>query len=63
MPTLAYILFFTFLGSIGALIGGLILLSREKLALKVSHYLASFAAGVLLASAFFDLLPEAAEEG
>lgn len=63
MPTLAYILLFTFLGSIGALIGGLILLSREKFALKVSHYLASFAAGVLLASAFFDLLPEAAHEG
>lgn len=63
MPTLAYILLFTFLGSIGALIGGLILISREKFALKVSHYLASFAAGVLLASAFFDLLPEAAHEG
>jgi len=63
MPILAYILLFTFLGSIGALIGGLILLSREKFALKVSHYLASFAAGVLLASAFFDLLPEATHEG
>lgn len=47
----------------GALIGGLILISREKFALKVSHYLASFAAGVLLASAFFDLLPEAALQG
>ncbi len=63
MPTLAYILLFTFLGSIGSLIGGFILLSRERFALKVSHYLASFAAGVLLASAFFDLLPEAFHEG
>ncbi|MDO8474283.1 MAG: ZIP family metal transporter [bacterium] len=63
MPTLAYILLFTFLGSVGALIGGLILLSRERFALKISHYLASFAAGVLLASAFFDLLPEAAHSG
>ena len=63
MTVLTYILFFTLLGSIGALIGGFILLSREKFALKISHYLASFAAGVLLASAFFDLLPEALHEG
>ncbi len=63
LSTLANILLFTFLGSIGALIGGLILLSKEKLALKISHFLASFAAGVLLGAAFFDLLPEAAHEG
>ena len=63
MPTLAYILLFTFLASIGALIGGFLLLSRVRFALKVSHFLAAFAAGVLLASAFFDLLPEALHEG
>ncbi|MBI4091716.1 MAG: ZIP family metal transporter [Candidatus Levybacteria bacterium] len=63
MSTLGFILLFTFLGSIGALIGGFILLSREKFALKISHFLASFAAGVLLGSAFFDLLPEALHEG
>lgn len=62
MSTLAYILLFTFIGSVGALIGGFILLSNEKLALKISHFLASFAAGVLLGSAFFDLLPEAVHE-
>ncbi len=38
------------------------LLFKEKLALRVSHYLASFAAGTLLGTAFFDLLPEAQEE-
>ena len=54
---------FTFIGSIGALIGGFILLSREKFAIKISHLLASFAAGILLGSAFFDLLPEALHEG
>lgn len=59
MSTLTYILVFTFIGSIGALIGGFILLSYEKFALKTSHFLASFAAGVLLGSAFLDLLPEA----
>jgi zinc and cadmium transporter len=63
MSTLAYILLFTFLGSIAALIGGVILLSNEKFALKISHFLASFAAGVLLGTAFFDLLPEAMHEG
>ena len=63
MSTLAYILLFTFIGSLGALIGGLILLSREKFVLKISHFLASFAAGILLGTAFFDLLPEAVHEG
>lgn len=63
MSTLAYILVFTFVGSIAALIGGVVLLANEKFALKISHFLASFAAGVLLGAAFFDLLPEAAHEG
>jgi len=63
MSTLSYILLFTLLGSIGALVGGLILLSREKFTLKISHFLASFAAGVLLGTAFLDLLPEALHEG
>lgn len=62
MSTLGYIILFTFIGSIGALIGGLVLLSHEKFALKISHFLASFAAGVLLGAAFFDLLPEALHE-
>ena len=63
MSTLGYILLFTFIGSFGALIGGLILLAYEKFALKISHFLASFAAGVLLGAAFLDLLPEAIHEG
>jgi len=63
MSTLAYILLFTFLGSLGALIGGFTLLSYEKFALKISHFLASFAAGILLGTAFFDLLPEAVGKG
>lgn len=59
---LGLILFFTFLGSVISLVGGAILLFREKFALKVSHFLASFAAGVLLGTAFFDLLPEALKD-
>lgn len=61
MSTLGYILLFTFLGSIVSLVGGAILLLRERLVLKISHILMSFAAGVLLGTAFFDLLPEALE--
>src|SRR3989338_1471328 len=63
MSTLIYILLATFLGSIVSLVGGIILLSKENFMLKISHFLASFAAGVLLGAAFFDLLPEAAHEG
>lgn len=59
MPILGYILIFTLLGSVFSLIGGMILLWKEKLALKISHFLASFAAGALLGTAFLDLLPEA----
>jgi zinc and cadmium transporter len=62
MDTLGYILLFTFLGSIVSLIGGILLLIKEKITLKISHILASFAAGALLATAFFDLMPEAAHE-
>ncbi|MEX0616467.1 MAG: ZIP family metal transporter [Candidatus Woykebacteria bacterium] len=60
--TLAYILVFTFIGSIFSLIGGLLLLLKKGFAVKISHYLAAFAAGALLGTAFFDLLPEAIEE-
>lgn len=63
MLTLGYILLFVFIGSIGGLIGGVILLFFERFTLKISHFLASYAAGVLLATAFFDLLPEAFKEG
>lgn len=62
MDILFYILIFTFIGSILSLVGGIILLFNSKFALKISHFLASFAAGTLLGTAFFDLLPEANEE-
>ena len=61
MSTLAYIILFTLLGSLVSLFGGIVLLAREKLAIKVAPFLAAFAAGALLATAFLDLLPEAAE--
>lgn len=62
LPVLIYILFFTLVGSVFSLIGGVFLLIKEKKVLKYSHFLAAFAAGTLLGTVFFDLLPEAIEE-
>lgn len=61
MSILGYILLFTLLGSVVSLVGGILLLAREKFALKISHFLSAFAAGTLLGTAFFDLLPESFE--
>lgn len=62
MSILSYILIFSFVASVISLAGGLILLAHQKLAYRISHLLASFAAGALLGTAFLDLLPEALEE-
>lgn len=59
MSTLAFIIIFTLIGSVASLLGGAILLIKENIAIKISHFLSAFAAGALLATAFFDLLPEA----
>lgn len=61
MDILSYILIFTLIGSVISLIGGLLLLLKEKFTLKIAHFLTAFAAGALLSTAFFDLLPEAHE--
>lgn len=61
MSVISYIIIFTFIGSIASLMGGILLIFRKEFAMRVSHYLAAFAAGTLLAGAFFDLLPEAIE--
>lgn len=59
MSTFVYIIIFSFVGSVVSLVGGIFLLIKQRIALKFSHLIASFAAGALLATAFFDLLPEA----
>jgi zinc and cadmium transporter len=50
------------LGSLVALVGGLICLGIKPLARFLSHYATSFAAGVLLAVTLLGLLPEAVHE-
>lgn len=58
-----YIIIATLIGSIGSLLGALILFAWVKNLSKIAHILVAFAAGVLLGTAFLDLLPEAFEEG
>ena len=58
---LAYIIVFTLIGSILSLFGSLFLLLKQKITQDFSQKLISFAAGALIATAFLDLLPEAAE--
>jgi len=62
MNTLALILLFNLLGSVISLIGGALLLFKREFAYKISHHLSSFAAGTLLGTVFFDLLPESIEQ-
>jgi zinc and cadmium transporter len=53
------VIFFSLLGGLFSLIGGIMLLKSKKTADGLAIYATPFAAGVLLAAAFTDLLPEA----
>ena len=53
MSLIGYIILFSIIGSVGSLIGGLLLLYKQKYAVRISHYLTAFAAGTLLGTAFF----------
>lgn len=63
MSSTATLFLYLFLGSIAGLFGGLLLIWSEKIAKILSLHLISFAAGVILATAFLDLLPEAIKTG
>lgn len=62
LETFLYVMVFTFIGSIASLAGGLILLKKKLWEGENSVHLLAFAAGVLLATAFLDLFPEALKE-
>lgn len=61
MANYGHIIFFSLIGGIFSLVGGLLLISRKKTAEVLAKYSTPFAAGALLAAAFFELLPEAIE--
>jgi zinc and cadmium transporter len=56
------VLFFSVAGGLLSLLGGVLILSREKWANDLAKYFMPFAAGGLLAAVFLDLLPEGLEE-
>lgn len=61
MANYLHVIFFSLLGGVFSLIGGLLLLSKRNTAMKLAKYSAPFAAGALLGAAFFELLPESLE--
>lgn len=61
--TYSLAIFFSLLGGLGSLLGGVFLLDRLAAMKNLVVHLVSFAAGALLAAAFADILPEAIEHG
>lgn len=59
---LGIILLASIIGSVCALVGGVLLLWRENFARRISLTLLSFATGSLIGAAFLELLPEAIHE-
>lgn len=58
---IGYILIFSVIGGVLSLVGGLAMLVRQQWSRGAILVMVSFAAGVLLATSFADLLPEALE--
>lgn len=61
MANYGHILFYSLIGGVISLIGGVILLSRRSWAEKLATYATPFAAGALLSAVFLDLLHEGVE--
>ena len=62
LTILPWIIGATLVSGLIGLIGGILLLWNKKIAKKISLGLVSFAAGTLLAGAFFHIIPETVEE-
>lgn len=56
------VIFFSLVGGLFSLVGGVILLSRKRTADNLAEYATPFAAGALLAAVFLDLLKDGLEE-
>lgn len=55
------IIFYSTIAGLSTVLGVILVILRENLVLKYSHYVNSFAAGLLLGIAFFHLFPESLE--
>lgn len=62
MANYAHIIFFSLIGGVFSLAGGLLLLSNRRAAEVLAKYATPFAAGALLAAVFLDLLKDGLEE-
>jgi zinc and cadmium transporter len=62
MANYGHIIFFSLVGGVFSLIGGILMLSHKRLAEVLAAYATPFAAGALLAAVFMDLLKDGLEE-
>lgn len=62
MANYTTVIFFSLIGGLFSLIGGIVLLSNKRLARTLAEYGMPFAAGALLAAVFLDLLKDGLEE-
>ena len=56
MATYWHVIFYSMIGGVFSLLGGILLLSRQKSAEVLARYATPFAAGALLSAVFLDLL-------
>lgn len=62
MANYIHVIFFSLVGGVFSLIGGILLLINRKSSTVLAKFATPFAAGALLAAAFFDLMPESMEK-
>ncbi|MEK7602836.1 MAG: ZIP family metal transporter [Patescibacteria group bacterium] len=63
MASYWHVIVYSMLGGVVSLVGGILLLRREKSAKALAEYATPFAAGALLAAVFLDLLKEGVNDG
>lgn len=62
MTNYLYVIFFSLVGGLFSLAGGIVMLSKKSIAEKLALFATPFAAGALLGASFFELLPESIEQ-
>ncbi|HSX27803.1 MAG TPA: ZIP family metal transporter [Patescibacteria group bacterium] len=61
MATYSLVIFYSLIGGLFSLIGGVLMLSHKKIAQALAEYATPFAAGALLSAVFLDLLKDGLE--